>query len=272
MKKILALVIFSLSCLGLIACNAKNTDTQSQTTEPVTTSAIETTVAPTQKPTEKPTEKATEPPTQTPTEDVSKKANAAYLEYIKSHPESFIYNEDVGVDYRAILSGNIFALYDVNKDGIDELFYFRPNKNEKGEYLNLGIVTYDGEVKELYDDIIVNLPGAESEYFVFVGEDDKLYSIMNKELWGHVIRFDMEGDKFSSDVLAKSDAFHLAKPEDAKCTKGGEPISYDEFYMYMSSVNAGAKKYLLLSHNRTTDLENLSMSYDEAVKYLENHS
>ena len=95
MKKLLSIITFGLLCLSLIACNAKNTDTQSQTTEPVTTSAIETTAAPTQKPTEKPTEKATEPPTQAPTEDITKKANAAYLEYITNHPKWFIdYNKD----------------------------------------------------------------------------------------------------------------------------------------------------------------------------------
>lgn len=271
MKKILALITLGLLCLSLIACNAKNTDTQSQTTEPVTTSAIETTAAPTQKPTEKPTEKATEPPTQAPTEDITKKANAAYLEYIKSRPEYFTDYNDIGNVYGTIMDGKIFAVYDINGDGVDELFYVHPNTEENGR-LNFSIVTYDGKVKELYDDILVNLPGSESEYFVFVGEDNKLYSVMSKELWGHVIRFDMEGDNFSADVLAKSDAFHLAKPEDAKCTKDGEPVSYDEFYMYMGSVNAGAKKYLLLSYNRTTELENLSMSYDEAVEYLEKHS
>lgn len=271
MKKILALITFGLLCLSLIACNAKNTDTQSQTTEPVTTSAIETTATPTQKPTEKPTEKATEPPTQAPTEDVTKKANAAYLEYITNHPKWFIdYNKDSLGD--VLVKGNPFALYDVNDDGIDELVFFHLSDDYTSGKLYLSFVTYDEGIKVLYDDVVVDLPGAESEYFVFVGEDNKLYGVMSKELWGHVIRFDMEGDNFSADVLAKSDAFHLAKPEDAKCTKDGEPVSYDEFYMYMGSVNAGAKKYLLLSYNRTTELENLSMSYDEAVEYLEKHS
>ena len=271
MKNLSAFMTLALLvCLVLSACSVNRTESQNQTTVQETTAPAETSATATQKPTEKPTENPTEAPTQKPTEDVSKKANAAYLEYIESHPEWFVdYNKD---NYGSVFeSGKPFALYDINGDNIDELFYVHPNTEENGK-LNLGIVTYDGEVKELYDDILVNLPGSESEYFIFVGEDDKLYNVMRKELWGHVIKFDMDGDNFSTETLAESDSHHLAKPEEAKCTKDGEPVSYDEFDAFLSSVKAGAKKYILLSYNRTTELENLSMSYDEVIEYLNNNS
>lgn len=254
------MIIVLLVYLILSACDQNSSEKQNQTTVSETTAISETRETTTQKPTEKPLEE----PTKAPNEDDSKKANAAYLNYIESHTEWFD-------SYESSPRNNIFALYDVNSDDVDEFFYVHPNTEKSGR-LNLGIITYDGEVKELYDDIIVNLPGAESKYSVFVGEDDKLYSIMNKELWGHVIRFDIEGDNFSADVLAKSDAFHLAKPEDAKCTIDGSPVSYEDYYNYMRSIISNAKKYIMLSHNQIAEHNDLSMTYYGVVEYLENHS
>lgn len=73
------------------------------------------------------------------------------------------------------------AFWNLNSDGVEEMIHFRFNIEDKRGELNLCIVTYDNGTKNLFDDFILSLLGAEAGYSVFVGNDNNVYSVMAKE-------------------------------------------------------------------------------------------
>lgn len=163
------------------------------------------------------------------------------------------------------------ALWDINGDGLDELIHLRPYTEERSGKLYLRIVGYSNGIQTLYDDYVINLPGAESCYSVFLADDQKIYSLTAKECNGHVIQFDVDGDKLSAETLADSSAHHLAEPEEAVCHIDGKDVTYQEFDSYRSSKEDKVTKYLLINYQNSKNAEDISLSYDEACRYLKEH-
>ena len=179
MKKASALIaVFAATAMmaATAGCSGGNTPTSSNTQ-----SVQETT----ENTTEKATEKPTEPPTEKPTEDMKNTAYQAYLEYMQDHPEWFLVDDPT---FSYVMDKKPIALWDFNGDGIDELIHYRPRIEEKTGEINLRIVTYNNSVQTLYDEVELSIPGAEAGFSVFIGDDNKMYSVTAKELNGHVIR------------------------------------------------------------------------------------
>lgn len=260
MKKASTLIaVFAATAMmaATAGCSGGNTPTSSNTQ-----SVQETT----EKTTEKATEKPTEPPTEKPTEDMKNTAYQAYLEYMQDHPEWFLVDDPT---FSYVMDKKPIALWDFNGDGIDELIHYRPRIEEKTGEINLCIVTYNNSVQTLYDEVELSIPGAEAGFSVFIGDDNKMYSVTAKELNGHVIRFDMNGTNLSAQTLADSQAHHLAEPEEAVCHIDGKDVSYEEFNDYRKSVEDKVKTYLLINYQISRGVDDVSMSYSDACNYLE---
>lgn len=260
MKKASTLIaVFAATAMmaGTAGCSGGNTQTSTNTQ-----SVQETT----EKGTEKTMEKPTEPSTEKPPEDIKSTAYQAYLEYMQDHPEWFTNAEQ---DFIRATENCLIAIYDINGDGMDELIHFRPGDGEKRLNVFLTIVTYNSGVQTLYNDYVVNLPGAEAAFSVFVDDDNRMFSVTAKELNGHVIRFDMNGANLSAQTLADSQAHHLAEPEEAVCHIDGTEVSYEEFNDYRKSVEDKVKTYLLINYQNSRGAEDISMSYSDACSYLE---
>lgn len=254
MKKICVCAVLAAVCVTATACGGQQS--QTETTTQAATAAV-TTQAPT-----------TEPPTtEPPTENQKEAAYQAYLDYMQGHSEWFFVDEPT---FSYTMKQNPIAFCDINGDGVEELIHYRPQLEEKTGKINLCIVTYRDGVQTLYDDEVVNLPGAEAGYSVFVGNDNKLYSVTAKELNGHVIRFDMDGTELSAQTLADSQAHHLAEPEEAVCHVEGADVSYQAFQDYRKSVENKVKTYLLINYQNSRGAEVVSMSYTDAYDYLKN--
>ena len=260
MKKVSTLIaVFAATAMMAVTagCSGGNTQTNSNT---------QSVQEITEKTTEKATEKPTEPPTEKPTEDMKNTAYQAYLEYLHSHPEWFLVDDPT---FSYVMDKKPIALWDFNGDGIDELIHYRPRIEEKTGEINLRIVTYNNSVQTLYDEVELSIPGAEAGFSVFIGDDNKMYSVTAKELNGHVIRFDMNGTNLSAQTLADSQAHHLAEPEEAVCHIDGKDVSYEEFNDYRKSVEDKVKTYLLINYQNSRGVDDVSMSYSDACNYLE---
>ena len=260
MKKVSTLIaVFAATAMMAVTagCSGGNTQTNSNT---------QSVQEITEKTTEKATEKPTEPPTEKPTEDMKNTAYQAYLEYLHSHPEWFTNAEQ---DFIRATEKCLIAIYDINGDGMEDVIHFRPGDGEKRLNVFLTIVTYNNGVQTLYNDYVVNLPGAEEGFSVFIGDDNKMFSVTAKELNGHVIRFDMNGTNLSAQTLADSQAHHLAEPDEAVCHVDGKDVSYEEFNDYRKAVEDKVKTYLLINYQNSRGAEDVSMSYEDACSYLE---
>ena len=272
MKKIILIALAAMLCSASACSQARNIDpaalatkptanTQSQSTTAQAFTEELTTAAPT-------TEEVTiaESTTAEPTEPPQTAAKQAYLEYLQEHYSWF---NNGNTDYQSIAKKGQIAFKDLNGDGVDEMVHIRPGDGDKKYEVQLCILTYEAGTKTLYDDFLFSIPGAEGVYSVFVGSESKLYSVMSKELNGSVTRFDFDGSSFSYEKLADSTAHHLAEPEEAVCHVEGSTVTFEEFHSYRTSVEDKAETYLLLTYQNNKGIDNISMTYEEALNYLQ---
>lgn len=251
---------FSL-CIVLSACTTSAKKEQNDNTSPQ-----ETTAATTETIAETAIAATTEAVTETTAEDMQKKANQAYIDYLLEHSAWFIDGTtQAEKSINKTTSESAVAFCDINQDGVKEMVHVRP---EQGR-INLTVVTYDNAVKTVYDELLVEYAGAEYRYFVFISEDAKLYSVAAKELSGSVVRFDANGKDITPALLASSQANHLAEAEEAVCEIDGKSVDYKTYRAYWDSIESSVETYLLVCDKRYARPANdISSTYFEALDYL----
>ena len=224
-------------------------------------------ITPRAKPTEKPTEKSVEIPTHKPSEDFQESANQAYLEYLQDHSNWF---ENLGNDYTYSVAENQIALFDVNRDGLSELIFLRPTDDSNDLEISLCVLTYkDGAVKKLYDDKLINLPGAGPTYEILFSDDSNLYSVARNYPNSYVTRYDINRDTIKSVLLAESQGHGTSNP-DIKYYIDGSQTTENKYQSYYDGIANSANTVLIAHHE--TGLDDISMSYFEACNYLKNNS
>ena len=264
MKRIMILSLIAVFGISAAACFATNTISANSNTSTFQNAAEKYEEPTTEEYTSD--ELTTEEPTiNAPTKEPQKTANNAYLEYLQEHSDWFSekYN-----DFLSIAKTSAVALCDINGDGVDELILVRPYTERQYGEMNLCILTYNNGIQSLYDDYLLSIPGADAGYSVFLGSDSKLYSVTAKELNGSVIRFDVDGSSLTPIYLADSKAQHLAVPSEAVCHVDGLVVTFDEFNSYRSDIEDKVKTYILINHQNSRGVEDLSMSFDEACEHL----
>ena len=261
MKRIWTLIFIGAMSFSATACNSQVTNNQNSPAE----STIFGVTTESQFDTEEVEPSSEAIAAEAPTEDIQETANQAYLHYLQDHSDWFLIKEST---FAYAMKNRPIAFWDLNSDGVEEMIHFRPNIEDKRGELNLCIVTYDKGTKILLDDFIVSLPGAEAGYSVFVGNDNNVYSVMAKECNGSVNRYDYDGSDISVAYLADAKAKHLEEPKDAICHVNDSLVTFDEFNSYRSDIEDKVKTYILINHQNSRGVEDISMSFDEACEHL----
>lgn len=261
MKKLFTFVMMIMMVL-LTACSAKPSGTEDSQEEAQAQTTIQPTTA--QPTTAQPT--TVQPTTEKTNEDNKKSANRAYLSHLREHSEWFT---DVKYGVGNVIKEHSIAFTDLNSDGINELIYLHPDDIEHTGYQCLCVVTYrDNEIKTLYDQPVASYAGADSYLWVVLGENSKLYSVVDQSGAAQIIEYQYKNGKLDPNTVAEETKKTLYPREDNSFSVNGKDCTLQEFLNYKDNVLKSAVAVLNYDHNTDIYAKDISMSYQETCKYL----
>lgn len=264
MKKVMIIAVVCLICFATSACSDQTTEspeTTSASTQPVTEKATE-------KTTEKPTEKPTDPPTEAPTENPNKSVYKAYLENLSENYD--LINDTRFTDYDTEADDHVIAVKDINNDGIDELIYVK-YADSSYMIINLTVLSYsNGALETMYDDFLINIPGAGPTYNVFLNSSGELYSVATNYPNVKITQYRVSESGVTSEMLAESKGQGTDNP-DVEYFISNSAVSRDEFSSYKESVLSD-DAISLCHYEIEPSASDISMSYAEAYDYLTENS
>lgn len=271
MKRVLFFVLIGSICLTMAACAGSSLDstasTDAATIQATTEFATETTKV-TEKSTELTTEKPTDPPTEAPTENPNKSAYKAYMDNLSENYD--LINDTRFTDYDTKADDHVIALKDINNDGIDELIYVK-YADSSYMIINLTVLSYsNGALETMYDDFLINIPGAGPTYNVFLNSSGELYSVATNYPNVKITQYSVSESSVTSEMLAESKGQGTDNP-DVKYFISDSAVSEDKFSSYKESILSD-EAISLCHYEIEPNASDISMSYAEAYDYLTENS